>query len=135
LAPLAGIANVQLRPPMPRPALCALIRSADAGLIPHHVTALTTAMSPLKLMEYLGAGLPVVATDTEPIRALHHPRVQLVPDGGDFTDGARRALAMGRSAEAPRLQFLSAQSWRARHDELLDFVLGAATGPIHEQSR
>ena len=125
LAPLADLDNVQMRRPIPRRELCALVRSADAGVIPHHVTPLTRAMSPLKLMEYLGAGLPVVATDTAPVRALAHPRVQLVPEGGDFAEAAHRALATGHSPEDHRLMFLAEHSWRARHDQLLDLALVA----------
>lgn len=39
-----------------------LLRSAAVGIIPHRVTALTASMDPLKLLEYLAAGLPVVTT-------------------------------------------------------------------------
>ena len=55
--------NVSLRPPVPREQLPGLVAAADVGLIPHIRTPLTEAMSPLKLYEYLAAGLPVAAAD------------------------------------------------------------------------
>jgi glycosyltransferase involved in cell wall biosynthesis len=36
--------------------------NADIGIIPHHDTPYSRSMSPLKLFQYLGAGLPVVST-------------------------------------------------------------------------
>ena len=39
-----------------------LLQRAAVGLIPHRVTDLTQSMDPLKLLEYLAAGLPVVST-------------------------------------------------------------------------
>lgn len=42
--------------------LPAIIRKLDVGLIPHKITPFTRVMRPLKLVEYLACGLPVVAT-------------------------------------------------------------------------
>ena len=126
LAPLRGLPNVQFREPLGREALTGLIRSADVGLLPHRVTPLTAAMSPLKVLEYLAAGLPVAATDLPPVREFGHPRIVLVPEGGDYADGVRTALGHGRVPESDRLEFLEANSWRSRHDQLLDLALAFA---------
>jgi teichuronic acid biosynthesis glycosyltransferase TuaH len=125
LAPLRDLANVQLRPSLDHDRICGLLRAADVGLLPHRVTRLTTAMSPLKLLEYLAAGLPVAATDLEPVRAMRNPRVLLVPEGGDFSAAARRAVALGRAPERERLKFLDQNSWQSRHERLLDLALSA----------
>lgn len=122
LAPLRALPNIEFRDPIGRGALTGLIRSADAGLLPHRVTPLTAAMSPLKVLEYLAAGLPVAATDLPPVREFAHARVELVPEGGDYADGVRRALSHGRASEHERLDFLDANSWRSRHDQLLDLA-------------
>lgn len=122
LAPLRALPNIEFRDPIGREALTGLIRSADAGLLPHRVTPLTAAMSPLKVLEYLAAGLPVAATDLPPVREFAHPRVVLVPEGGDYADGVRRALSHGRASEHERLEFLDLNSWRSRHDQLLDLA-------------
>jgi hypothetical protein len=79
-------------------------------------------MSPLKLYEYLAGGLPVAATDLEPMREID-PRVLLVGEGGDFAGAVRGALALGRAEERERESFVRANSWRSRHDALLEFAL------------
>lgn len=120
--PLRGEPNIEINPPLARNELVELVRSADVGLIPHVRSALTEAMSPLKLYEYLAGGLPVVATDLEPMRGVD-PRVVLVPEGADFAAATGRALAMGHAPERQRRAFLQANSWTSRHDALLDLAL------------
>jgi glycosyltransferase involved in cell wall biosynthesis len=122
LEPLRQEPNVAIHGPLPRAQLARLICSADVGLIPHRRTALTETMSPLKLYEYLAGGLPVAATDLEPMREID-PRVLLVGEGGDFAGAVRGALALGRAEERERESFVRANSWRSRHDALLEFAL------------
>lgn len=120
--PLKDEPNVAIHPPLERSGLAELICKADVGLIPHRRTALTEAMSPLKLYEYLAGGLPVAATDLAPMRGID-PRVQLVGEGGDFAGAVRHALALGRAGEQEREAFVQANSWRSRHDSLLALAL------------
>lgn len=122
LEPLRAVSNIEFRDPLPRAELAALLRSADLGVIPHRRSPLTEAMSPLKLYEYLAGGLPVVATDLEPMRGID-PQVLLVGPGGDFAGAAREALALGRAREDTRRQFVRDNSWRSRHDALLALAL------------
>ena len=114
--------NVRIHPELGRAELAGLIRAADVGLIPHRRTPLTEAMSPLKLYEYLAAGLPVLAGDLEPMRGID-PRVVLVEEGADFGACLRVALALGPADEQTRLSFIEQNSWRSRHDELLGLAL------------
>jgi teichuronic acid biosynthesis glycosyltransferase TuaH len=123
LQPLRGEPNVAIRAPLARAELAALIRGADVGLIPHRRSSLTDAMSPLKLYEYLAGGLPVAATDLEPMRGIDD-RVVLVGEGGDFPAAVRAAHALGRARESERRAFVHANSWRSRHDALLELALG-----------
>ncbi len=123
LQPLRGEPNVAIRASLARAELAALIRGADVGLIPHRRSSLTDAMSPLKLYEYLAGGLPVAATDLEPMRGIDD-RVVLVGEGGDFPAAVRAAHALGRARESERRAFVHANSWRSRHDALLELALG-----------
>jgi glycosyltransferase involved in cell wall biosynthesis len=121
LEPLREEPNVTIHAPLPRTQLAELIRAADVGLVPHRRTALTETMSPLKLYEYLAGGLPVAATDLEPMRDID-PRVLLVGEGDDFAGAVQRALALGRADERQRNAFVEANSWRSRHEALLDLA-------------
>jgi glycosyltransferase involved in cell wall biosynthesis len=100
------------------------LMGADVCLLPHVVTPLTEAMSPLKLYEYLAAGCPVVSTDLPPVRDVHE-RVILVSDG-DYAKAVHTALALGRLDEDERLAIVEANSWANRHEKLIDLMFGAA---------
>ena len=122
LSPLRAEPNVEVHPTLPRAAVAGLIRVADVGLIPHVRSALTEAMSPLKLYEYLAGGLPVVGADLAPLRGID-PRVLLVGDSAGYPAAVSRALALGPAPEDERLTFVQTNSWAARHERLLDLAL------------
>ncbi|HEU4736218.1 MAG TPA: glycosyltransferase [Solirubrobacterales bacterium] len=126
LGPVAGLgapANVHLRPPIPRRELIALVAAADLGLVPHVSSEQTKAMSPLKLFEYLGAGIPVAATDLPGTASVCPQRVGLARDSHDFAAAADAALALGRWHEQARLDFIAENSWSQRFETLLDLAL------------
>jgi glycosyltransferase involved in cell wall biosynthesis len=123
LRPLRAEPNVEVHAALPRAAVAGLIRVADVGLIPHVRSALTEAMSPLKLYEYLAGGLPVVGADLAPLRGID-PRVLLVGDSAGYPAAVGRALALGPAGEDERLTFVQTNSWAARHERLLDIALG-----------
>jgi glycosyltransferase involved in cell wall biosynthesis len=119
---LRAVSNVEIRPPLGRAELVALLRGADVGLVPHVDNALTRAMSPLKLYEYLAAGLPVVASDLPPMRGVDGG-VTIVASGEGYAPAVDAALARGRSSEQAREDFIARNSWRMRHERLLDLAL------------
>ncbi len=122
LEPLGTAGNIEIRPPLARAEVIALIRAADVGLVPHRDNALTRAMSPLKLYEYLAAGLPIVASDLAPMRNVD-ASVLVVASGEGYAPTVEAALTRGRADEDARVAFLAEHSWRARHDKLLELVL------------
>ena len=119
---LERLPNVHFHGWVPREETNRVIAAADAGLVPHVRTPLTEAMSPLKLYEYLAAGLPVAAADLAPIRGVDE-RVVLGPVGGDLAPAVRRALELGHAPEAQRLAFVREHSWSGRFDALLAHAL------------
>ena len=123
-AALRRLPNVHLRPPASRPEVVGLVTAADACLLPHVDNALTRAMSPLKLYEYLAGGAPVAALDLEPIRGVS-PRVVIRED---LAQAIGEALALGRAPEADRRAFAEANSWRSRQEPILEMALGAGSG-------
>jgi len=120
-AELRMLSNVHLRPPASRSEVVGLVTAADACLLPHLDSALTRAMSPLKLYEYLAGGAPVAALDLKPIRDVSS-RVVLREDLGV---AIAEALAMGRAPESDRRAFAEANSWRRRQEPILQLALDA----------
>ena len=118
IASLAHIPNVHVHGSVGRAELVATLRNADLCLVAHRRTPLTEAMSPLKLYEYLAAGMPVIATDLPPVRGIDE-RVLLADTVGDFADVVPMALALDRADERRRTAFIEANSWAARHGQVL----------------
>lgn len=129
VAKLGELANVHVRPPIPREELIAIVAAADLGLVPHVRSEQTEAMSPLKLFEYLGAGIPVAATDLPGIAPVCPERVMLARGGEDFGGAASAALDLGRWDEDSRRQFIDENSWSSRFDSLLDLALAEPSNP------
>lgn len=124
VADISALPNVHLRPSVGRTQLVATLRNADLCLVSHRRTPLTEAMSPLKLYEYLAAGVPVLSIDLPPVRGISD-RVILVDTVADFVDVLDDALALGRASEEARTAFVAANSWAARHERILAVARGA----------
>ncbi|HEY2357751.1 MAG TPA: hypothetical protein VGH86_09905 [Phenylobacterium sp.] len=122
VAMLGHLPNVEVKEALPRKEIAGLIHEVEVCIMPHLRNALTKAMSPLKIYEYCAAGRPSAVTDLPPVRGIHRV-VQLVPEGESFPEAVQRALDGGPMTEAERLEFLDANSWARRHDEILDLAL------------
>ena len=123
LDPLRRHPNVWIQPPVGRAEVASIIHAADVCIMPHLFKRLTTAMSPVKLYEYLAGGRPVAASDLPPVRAMD-PRIVFVPEGHSFADGVDEALSRGPLSETDRLAFIDANSWSRRHEQILRVALG-----------
>jgi glycosyltransferase involved in cell wall biosynthesis len=101
--------------------LPAVLRGADAGLIPYAVNELTGSVFPMKVYEYLAAGLPVVAT---PLPALAEvDEVATAADADGLAALLERALADDRpAARAARSRAAAAHSWDARLEQIGEAV-------------
>jgi teichuronic acid biosynthesis glycosyltransferase TuaH len=124
VAPLRAVPNIHVLPPTDRAGLMAAVRNSDLCLVSHARTALTEAMSPLKIYEYLAGGAPVLSIDLAPVRGID-PRVLLTDTTAQFADRLDEALALGPAAEADRVRFVDANSWRSRHERILEVAFRA----------
>jgi len=112
--------NVHLLPAQPPEALPDLLRHCDVGLIPFVLNGHTRASLPLKLFEYLGAGLPVVATELPNLREVGPEWAIRLTDGpGTFPGLVEKALGDGPSRRNDRLDLAAPHDWEARVDAIL----------------
>jgi glycosyltransferase involved in cell wall biosynthesis len=98
---LKRLSNVALLGPVPARAVPATLSALDVAIIPFAVDALTRGVSPLKLFEYLAAGLPVVSTPIPEVADLRDV-VRIAPDAAGFM--AEIAAALEEKDDAERLR-------------------------------
>lgn len=118
---LRSIPKVTLFGWMGRRDLAGGLAASDVCIIPHVVSPLTRAMSPLKLYDYLAAGKPVAATDLQPVTGISERVISAGPE--DFVAAVRAALNMPRQDEKDRQEFLRSNSWNVRHERTLRVLL------------
>lgn len=112
---LDGVSNIHRfgrKPYSELPAYCAAF---DVALNPFAINDLTLAANPLKVREYLAAGLPVVSTDIPEVRVLEDCLVGV--DHEDFIAKIEQALASPK-ARAEVSDAIKHESWEAKVDEL-----------------
>jgi glycosyltransferase involved in cell wall biosynthesis len=97
--PLARLPNVHLLGPRPYEDLPGYYKGFGAGIIPYRTSQQVPYCSPLKLREYLSAGLPVVST-TVPEVERYGRWCSISADA----DGFVRALEAALEADSPELR-------------------------------
>jgi glycosyltransferase involved in cell wall biosynthesis len=109
-----------------------IIAGWDVGLIPYRVSEETRHASPLKLYEYLAAGLPVVTADVPAVRPFAG-LVEIVADPHRGTGGLEETVAAierGLAADSPaaraaRRAAVREHSWDARVESLSEMLAEA----------
>ncbi len=119
LARLEGLLarpNVQWVGPKPFEELPSYQRLIDVGLVPYARTPFNLGSFPLKTLEYLAAGRPVVATDLPATRWLATDLITIESEPARYAEAVVRALAKPRSDSmvARRRAFAAQHSWAAR---------------------
>ncbi len=120
LAPVRGLPNVHLLGQKPFSALPSYCRGIDVGIIPFRLNQLTLRANPLKLREYLAAGLPVISTPMPEVARLA-PLVHLAEGPTAFIAGIESALAEAAqdpTARHRRSLAMTAEGWEARVEEI-----------------
>lgn len=113
-ARLSAVANVTLSGPAQPADLPERMVSFDAGIIPFRHNGFTKFIYPIKVNEYLAAGLPVVMTDFARIDELRGA-VSVADDAPGFVDALEKALAKDNDqARKTRVSFAALNSWGVR---------------------
>ncbi len=87
ISALSAEPNIHLLGPRAYGELPSVLRAADVGLIPYARNALTESIFPMKVYEYLAAGLPVVATPLPTLAGVAD--VATAPDAAGHRRAAR----------------------------------------------
>jgi glycosyltransferase involved in cell wall biosynthesis len=117
LSALTREPNVHLVGPRRHEELPSVLRGADAGLIPYAINPLTSSVFPMKVYEYLAAGLPVVSTPLPALAGVEG--IGFADDAAATVAALERELA-GDSPERRRERSAAAagNSWEARIEQI-----------------
>lgn len=118
---LDGIENIHFLGRKPYESLPAYCKGFDIALNPFEINSLTLAANPLKVREYLAAGLQVVSTDIPEVRILEHCLI-----GENHTDFIKK-IKFGFENKKPREKIsdsIKTESWESKVDELCGILAG-----------
>ncbi len=120
-----GLPNVHLLGRRPYDTLPAYCKGFDVGIIPFVVGDLSRAVNPIKLREYLSAGLPVVSTDLPEV-AFYDESCAVARTHDEFI--ARLEEAVRDDTPARRRQrsdAMRAETWEAKTRQVCERVVQA----------
>jgi glycosyltransferase involved in cell wall biosynthesis len=123
LARLHALPNVHFLGRKPYESLPGYCKAFDVALLPFVKNELTENANPLKLREYLAAGLPVVSTDIPEAVSLADKGVYLAASTESFVGGVKAALAAGAGPSRARSLAMSQESWDAKVEEIENKLL------------
>ncbi|MGE5422110.1 MAG: glycosyltransferase, partial [Ignavibacteriales bacterium] len=93
----------------------------DVALIPFRVSPLTEAVNPVKMWEYLAAGLPVVSSALPEVRGI--TEVYCSESKADFMDNIARALYEDtEEMKRERIELARKNTWMARAETILGAI-------------
>jgi glycosyltransferase involved in cell wall biosynthesis len=121
---LRELSNVHLLGRRSYQSLPAYCKVLDVAILPFVVNELTVAANPLKLREYLAAGLPVVATPLPEVLKLN-ALIRIARTPGDFLSQIEALLNEGRRGPDPAVSALmERESWDQKVEELSAIITG-----------
>lgn len=124
---LAAEPNIHLLGRKPHGELPAYCKGFDVAIIPHIVNELTRHMNPIKLREYMSAGLPVVSTALPEVRHYLEHCVS-AESYEEFDRAVEQAIASdSESARAARSHSMRGEVWEAKVRALGSLVMRALT--------
>jgi glycosyltransferase involved in cell wall biosynthesis len=128
-ARLAAQPNVGFAGPVPHSEVVTYTASFDAGILPYVLTDYTADVMPMKLKEFLAAGLPVVATHLPEICRFsdQHPGViSFANDAATFTRALRDAIARDTPASVERRMAIARQyDWSVQMSQMSAWIENA----------
>jgi glycosyltransferase involved in cell wall biosynthesis len=135
-AAVAGLPNVHLIGRRRNEELPAYCKAFDVGLIPYRITDQLPFRNPIKLREYLAAGLPVVSTPIPDVRR-YERWCGIAETGPAFVQSVEEALRSDSpELRRERSRAMEAETWAARVAEIdrtvSDVIRGSRIEPEQE---
>lgn len=119
---LSSFPNVEFIKPVPPHELPPLLAKLHAGIIPFQCNDHTYTIYPLKINEYLAAGIPVISTRFSTLGEFEEV-VKLTNDPGQFVDGIRNALEeISPERIKQRVRTAETNSWAQRAFEFENVI-------------
>ncbi|NLB88366.1 MAG: glycosyltransferase family 1 protein, partial [Syntrophomonadaceae bacterium] len=120
VGPLYNVSAVPRRPNLhwlgfkPYEQLAAYVQNFDVGIVPFKSTSMTEAVNPIKMWEYMAAGIPIVTTNMP--EAKKYPDVVLASETEkEFIDNIYRAILEDLPEKrARRMALAQLNSWKVR---------------------
>jgi hypothetical protein len=98
------------------------VKGFQIGLMPNLQNLFAENCSPLKLYDYLAAGIPVASIDMPHVRPFAS-HIQIAPTPADFVRAVRDALAdTDPKRTEERLQIATRETWEARVEQLSEII-------------
>jgi glycosyltransferase involved in cell wall biosynthesis len=116
---LGDVPNLHFLGRKPYSELPAYCKAFDVAINPFAINDLTLAANPLKVREYLAAGLPVVSTDIPEVRILDDCLIG--SDTADFINKVENALSDPKPSETIS-DNIAGESWEAKVDDLRSII-------------
>jgi len=114
IGPLRGLPNVHLLGQKSHDDLPAYCKGFDVGLIPYRIDSEVKFINPLKLREYLSAGVPVVSTSMPEVQPYAH-LCRIADTPAEMINAIEHALAEGDPfSRTRRSHSMTNETWEAR---------------------
>ena len=122
ISTIKGLPNVHLLGRKTYESLPAYCKGFDAAILPFVVNKLTVAANPLKLREYLAAGLPVVSTAIPEAESLGMP-VRVSRSRSDFLSQLDAVMESGETGPQPGIaKTMDEESWDRKVEDISEIV-------------
>lgn len=128
VGPLYNVSDVPRRPNLhwvgfkPYEQLAAYVQSFSVGLVPFKATSMTEAVNPIKMWEYMAAGIPIVTTNM-PEAKKYRDVVLASENHEEFIDNIYRALFEDPPENrAKRMALAQQNSWKVRAEQILAII-------------
>jgi len=99
------------------------LNEMQIGLLPILKNKYTKSMSPMKFMEYIAAGLPVIFFGKNFLNENKISRkISFVNNTDDFLSAIKKHLIVGKITKKERLNIISDKTWRSRTSKILEII-------------